>query len=345
MKLSLFQQQLGNKNIDLAFLVYPDSNITYFSQIKASFAYLIITAKDCCLYLTALDYRPKLKGITTEILKKGWEKKMTSTKIKMVGVNKESLSVTFLEKLSTIFPRAEFIDLSSSLKELRRQKAPEEIKKISKACEITGEAFNSLLERLEQKTLWTEQDVASFLERKMRSAGAGLAFPTIVAVGKNAAIPHHQTSNQKLRRGFLLVDGGACYNNYCADLTRVLFLGRPTKAEKYYYDLLLAAQANTLQEIKLDQPFSELNVLARKSLGKYSFNFIHSLGHGIGIDVHESPTFSDEKQKIERSQVFTIEPGIYFPSKFGLRIEDTVLFDKKAIILTRVSKELIKVKI
>lgn len=345
MKLYLFQKQLRHKNIDLVFLVHPDSSITYFTQTKPSFAYLTITPQNSCLYLTKLDSVPKFKRITTEVLKKNWEKKMTSIKIKKVGINKESLSVAFLEKLAKIFPRAEFIDISLLLKELRMQKTPEEIKKIAKSCAITSEAFNSLIEELEQKTLHTEQEAASFLERRISSAGAALAFPPIVALGKNAAIPHHQTSNQKLRRGFLLIDFGACYQNYCADMTRVLFLGNLTRVEKDYYNLLLEAQSATIKEIKLEKSFSELNTLARKYLGKYSSNFIHSLGHGIGINVHEAPAFSDEKQKIKENQVFTIEPGIYFPGKFGLRIEDTILFNKKPIILTKVPKELVKIKI
>jgi len=125
----------------------------------------------------------------------------------------------------------------------------------------------------------------------------------------------------------------------------MLFLGIPRKEEKKFYELLLEVQTETIKQISLGRLFSNLDRFARKHLGKYSSYFIHSLGHGIGLDVHELPSLSPEnKHKIEDNQVFTIEPGIYFPKKFGLRIEDTVLFNGKAKVLTRSDKKLVKVK-
>lgn len=345
MALGKFQKTLQEKNIDVVFLTHLDSNLTYFTQIKPSFAYLTITPKTATFYLTSLDVLPKLKGITSEILKKGWEKKITSSKVKKVGINKELLSVNLFEKFRKLFPKAKFIDVSKELKQLRSQKLPEEVKKIQKACSITTNAFNNLLEELPSKKLTTEQDVAFFLEREMRSQNTTLAFPSIVAMGKNAATPHHLTSSQKLRKGFLLLDFGACYQNYCSDMSRVVFLGTPNKSEKKFYNLLSLAQEAAIYEIKENKPFFELDKCTRKNLGQYSSNFIHSLGHGVGIDVHEQPSFSPElKHTIQKNQVFTIEPGIYFPNKFGLRIEDTLVFDGKSTILTTAPKKLLKIR-
>ena len=173
-----------------------------------------------------------------------------------------------------------------------------------------------------------------------------MAFPTIVATGKNATIPHHQTSQQKLRHGFLLLDFGARYQHYCADCSRTIYLGQPNQKEKDIYQVLLQAQTAAINEIKEKRLFSELEQATRKKLGKYSSYCIHSLGHGVGLEIHEQPAFALEaKRQVLPGMVFTIEPGIYLPGKLGLRIEDTVYFDgKKAHVLTGSKKELITVR-
>ncbi|MBI2582194.1 M24 family metallopeptidase, partial [Candidatus Woesearchaeota archaeon] len=174
---------------------------------------------------------------------------------------------------------------------------------------------------------------------------AELAFPTIVGSGKNSAVPHHVTSSAKLQQGFLQLDFGAAYKNYCSDMSRVLYIGKPSKTEKDHYNILHLAQTEPIKAVTLNKPFTELDKISRKHLGKFSSYFIHSLGHGVGVEIHESPSFSeDAKQTIKQNHVFTIEPGIYFPGKYGIRIEDTLLFDGRAKILTTSPKELITLK-
>jgi Xaa-Pro aminopeptidase len=340
MKLQLFQSHLKKNKIDLAILVYPDPTITYFTQLKPSAAYLTITPKTTELYLSKLDVHPRIPKVVVRLLTKDWWRKHRSKKIITIGINKPFLTVAQLEKIQKIWPEAEFVDVSLMLDNLRATKTQEEIKRITKACDITTKAFYSLVKELPRRKLKTEQDVALFLEKEIKKQGAELAFPTIVANGKNAAIPHHLTSTQKLKAGFLLLDFGACYQNYCADMTRMIFLGKPTKKEKHYYDLLLNAQLKSIAHSQPAMAFEELDKMARKNLGKYSKNFTHSLGHGIGVEVHESPVFSDREQVICEDNIFTIEPGIYLPGKFGLRIEDTVLYSGKAVVLTKATKEL-----
>ena len=225
------------------------------------------------------------------------------------------------------------------------QKTPEEIAKITRACAITTQAFNALVREFSLNKFKTEQDVAFFLEKFIRERGAELAFPTIVASGKNSATPHHVTSSAKLTKGFLQLDLGACYKNYCSDMSRSLYIGKPSSAEKAHYQLLRQAQEKMVGEIAINKSFAELEKISRKSLGKYSSYFIHSLGHGVGVEIHEAPVFSKEaKQTIKPNHIFTIEPGIYFPRKYGIRIEDTILFNGKAKILTAAPKELIFLK-
>ena len=341
MKLRQLQQYLREQKINGAFFAHPDPSITYFTQTKPSYAYLLVTARKAYFYRTSLDKKIRIPGITIKPLRKGWHHHLH---LRRLGINKEALTVRQLEEIKKIFPKVKCIDLAPAIRHLRTQKTTEEIRKIATACEITSNALYALVKELPAKRLQTEQDVALFLEKKFQEQGASAAFPTIVAMGKNAAIPHHLTSDQKLTRGFLLIDFGACYRHYCADMTRVLFLGKPTTQEQEFYHLLLNAQEEAIHAVKAKVPFTNLDKIARTHLGKYSSHFIHSLGHGIGIEVHETPTFSDQTQTIQNRQVFTIEPGIYFPGKFGLRIEDTLLFNGKTKILTTFPKELLSVK-
>lgn len=343
MKLSLFQKELSRQQIDGAFFVHPDPTVTYFTQQPLSYGLLLVTPREASLYITKLDRPRNSLAVKVKPFIKNWSKQLSSLKPKVMGINKTSLTVSWLEKLKKIWPTARFVDISEILQQLRQQKTPEEIQKITTACTITTGAFTALLKELPKRTLHTEQDVALFLEKYVVQQGGEWAFPPIVAMGKNAAVPHHVTSTQPLKRGFLLLDFGAKYQNYCADMTRVVFLGTPTEAERKWYRLLLRSQQAAIAAVKEGMSFQQLETIARKKLGTYQKNFTHSLGHGIGIEVHEAPVFSDKKQKVHRNMVFTIEPGMYFPGKFGLRIEDTVVFDGQVKILTKATKELVVV--
>lgn len=341
MKLTEFQQYLKENNLPLAILTDEDKNLIYFTQMKPSYAFLLITPKKAMLYLTKLDKSPRIPGIIVKPLSKNWHKDVKSAN--RIGINKNSLTVAAQERLKKRFPKARFVDISAKLEELREEKTPEEIRKMQKACDLTSDAFASLLKEFSKKTLHTEQDVALFLEKEIRQHGGGIAFPTIAAMAEHAATPHHITSTSPLKRGFLVLDFGASYQHYCADMTRTIFLGKPITTEKELYHLLLKAQQAAIDKVAEGIAFSELDKTARKKLGKYSRYFIHSLGHGIGIEVHEGSQYRDKKSQIKENLVFTIEPGIYIQGKVGLRIEDTLVFDGKAKILTRATKELISI--
>lgn len=337
MKLPTFQQYLRQQKIPLALLTGEDKNLIYFTQMKPSYAFLLITPKKATLYLTALDQKPRISGMAVKSLTKNWH--MPFKSVEKLGINKNSLTVASLERLKKRFPKAKFVDISTKLEELREEKIPEEIRKMQKACDLTSAAFQALLKELPRKTLLTEQDVALFLEKEIRQHGGDIAFPTIAAMAEHAATPHHVTSTSPLKRGFLVLDFGASYQHYCADMTRTLFFGTPTKKEKELYYLLLTAQQAAIDKVAPGTAFSELDKTARKKLGKFSKYFIHSLGHGIGIEVHEGTQYRDKKGKVKKNMVFTIEPGIYISGKLGLRIEDTILFDGKVRILTKATKE------
>jgi Xaa-Pro aminopeptidase len=343
MKLPEFQNYLQEEALDLTILIHPDPALTYFTQQELSYGVILIRPGRVKLLMTKLDDEPALRGVEVEHISPDWEKKVVFNGQK-IGVNKNQLSVSNLEKLKKSFPQARFVDVSKKIRQLRMQKTTHEIRQIAKACQITDNALAALIKEFPQGNLRTEQDVAFYLEKKIKEEGAGLAFPTIVASGKNGSVPHHVTSNAKLGSGFLQLDFGARYNNYCADMSRVLYLGKPTQKELEFYGVLQRAQQEGVDQIKENRTFSRLDKAARQKLGKYSSYFIHSLGHGIGVEVHEGPTFSEKGQKVMQNQVFTIEPGIYFPGKFGLRIEDTVVFEGQTKVLTKSSKELVIIK-
>lgn len=341
MKLPEFQHYLHQNHISLAILTDEDKNLIYFTQMKPSYAFLIITPRKAILYLTKLDKSPQIPGITIKSLTRHWHKNLNA--VKKIGINKNSITIASQERLHKKFPKARFVDISATLEELREEKTAQEIRKMQKACDLTRDAFTALLKEFPKKALHTEQDVALFLEKHIRQHGGEIAFPTIAAMGEHAATPHHITSISPLQRGFLVLDFGASFQYYCADMTRTIFLGIPTKKEKELYYLLLAAQQAAIDKVGNGIAFSELDKTVRQKLDKYSRYFIHSLGHGIGIEVHEGSQYRDKKGKIKNHQVFTIEPGIYIPGKVGLRIEDTLIFDGKVKILTTATKELIGV--
>src|SRR3989344_4300062 len=289
MKLKEFQHYLKEHHIDLAFLVHPDINLTYFTGLKISYGYLAISPTKAVLFHTQLDTPPTIKNITKKLLQKSWEKSLPGRRPKVVGINKEVLT----------------------------------------------------LAELNHKTLKAEQDVALFLEKKMREQGGEIGFPTIIAMGKNAATPHHVTSLAPLHKGFLLFDFGASYNHYCADMSRTVYLGSPSVSEREIYTLLQQSQQAPIKGVAEGKALLDLDKIARKILGKQATRFIHSLGHGIGLEVHEAPSFVKEV-KVQQNVPFTIEPGVYFPGKFGIRIEDTLYWDgKRVCVLTQFTKDLI----
>ena len=155
---------------------------------------------------------------------------------------------------------------------------------------------------------------------------------------------HHDTEAGKLKKGFCVIDFGVRYKNYCTDTTRTIYIGKPAKEDVRLYNFLLKIQKDAVKMVKSSIKCSSLNKFVLSSLKNYKKYFIHGLGHGIGINIHEKPDLTEKsKDRIMENMIFTIEPGIYLKNK-GIRIEDSILFkNKKAIVLTRAIKELITI--
>ena len=223
-----------------------------------------------------------------------------------------------------------------------------ELDNIAKACEIAEDALNELLPEI--KLGMTEMEVAALLEYKMRKLGAeGLSFPTIVAFGAHAAVPHHETGLEKLQFGdAVLIDFGCKVNGYCSDITRTFLFGDDGKHEdfKKAYASVLKAHNLAQEKITAGMTGKEADAIARDSLKAdgYGELFTHSLGHGIGLNVHEKPGVSPRGEIVlENGMVFSDEPGVYEAGQYGIRIEDTVtLKDGKVVsFMSKTDKNLI----
>ena len=214
--------------------------------------------------------------------------------------------------------------------EKRKIKSKEEIKNIKKACDIVSEVFETVKKKVVSGM--TELDIHFKIEEEFAKKHVIQSFKTIVASGPNSANPHHVSGNRKIQKNdIVLIDMGCVYNGYCSDLTRTFFVGREDKNKRKVWDIVKKAHDNALENVKQDMKASDIDLFARDTIKQtgYDKNFIHTTGHGVGLDIHEAPVIgSKSKDILKEGMIITIEPGIYLDKKFGVRIEDTVLVTK-----------------
>jgi Xaa-Pro aminopeptidase len=178
----------------------------------------------------------------------------------------------------------------------------------------------------------TERQLADILEFEMKKFGAAPSFETIVAFGSNSAMPHYRPANRRLKKvDTILFDFGAKLNGYCSDLTRCFAVGRASELYKKVYRTVFAAQAAAIKAVKSGRPAKVVDAAAKKVIKSAKLPaFGHGAGHGLGLDVHELPTvFAFSKELLQAGNVITLEPAVYLPNKFGIRIEDDVLITEK----------------
>ncbi len=338
------REQLTKEKLD-GVLISAVSNISYLSGftnfskdereayifIGSDFAYIITDAR----YAEAV--KKEVPHLTT--FERGNNKstetlfKKHKNKIKRLGIEEGDLTVLEHKVLNRHFKNIKHFNVSH----LRSIKTKEEIKKIEKACKIGDLAFKYILKKI--KAGVTEKGIARELEQFIRAKGAEFSFPPIVAFGKNSSVPHHQTGDTILENKegqFILLDFGIRLDSYCSDMTRTVFLGKPTKEQKKIYNTVLTTQQKAIGYInsalksgkKLKA--SDVDKIARGYIIDAGYPTIpHSLGHGIGLEVHEYPSLSPRsKEELKEGMVFSIEPGIYIPDFGGVRIEDLYVIQK-----------------
>ena len=221
------------------------------------------------------------------------------------------------------------VNVDKALSDVMMTKNDWELSCIEKACEIAEDAFNELLPEIKEGM--TEIEVAAILEYKMRKLGAqGLSFDTIVAFGAHAAVPHHETGTTKLKFGDeILIDFGCKVEGYCSDITRTFLFGDDGKHEEFKkaYEAVLTAHKLVQEKGKAGMTGAEMDGIARGYLEEQGYGefFTHSLGHGIGLNIHELPSVSKNRDNVLLDgMVFSDEPGVYVAGEYGIRIEDTV---------------------
>lgn len=267
-----------------------------------------------------------------------------------LAFEEDEVSVALLERLTKAFEGVSLVSGSSAmLTELRLYKDEAEINAIRRAQKITDDAFAHILNFITPER--TELDVALELEFFMRARGSeGTAFETIAVSGSNSSRPHGVPRPVRLEQGFLTMDFGARIDGYCADMTRTVVLGKADADIKRLYHTVLEAQTSAIAGLRSGMKCSDADKIARDIINGAGYEgcFGHSLGHGVGLFVHERPNFSPaapDSMLLLPGHVVTVEPGIYIEGKYGCRIEDMIYVqpDGEVIDLTHSPKELIEI--
>lgn len=354
-RISKLRILLKEQNLDAA-LISSVPNIFYLSgyegfSTEERDAFVIVTQTGAYVITNALYYHAVKEQIThmqvLEYKRNNPFRKILETICKEDNVKKlgfENHNLTVFE-----FSRIEEVAISFipvDLEKFRHRKTSEEITAIRTACALGDQAFAYICTQLEEGM--TEKQLAKKLELFIRNHNADISFRAVVAFGKNAAVPHHFSGDDKLEKNdCVLMDFGVKLDNYCSDMTRTVFFGKPTAADKRVYETARQAQQEAVKYIescleKNDFPIPEsVDQTARSYVTDHGYPPFNHSSHGIGLEVHEYPHMSSEQQPMENGLVFSIEPGIYLPGNMGVRIEDLfTIQNNKLIQLTKTPKTL-----
>jgi Xaa-Pro aminopeptidase len=325
------------------------NNIRYLSGFTGSEGVLLIGAGQEILFVDGrytsqagletngikiIECADKIEAIAEAIKK---------LKLNKIGFEEDSITLATYNKLTSSFQKENFIALTDELRMLRACKDDAEIAFMKKAAQISSSAIRCIINRV--KPGWKEKDLAWQLEIEARKYGAdGIAFETIVAAGENSSLPHARPTDRKIKKGdFVVIDFGVRYKGYCSDETCTIAFGKLTEKQKNAYQIVKDAHDRALDMIAENIHAAEIDKRARNIFGKkFGRYFTHGTGHGVGLEVHESPRLSSISGDVLKPRmVFTIEPGLYIPGLWGVRIEDTVLLKKNSCEkLTKMDKRL-----
>ena len=306
-------------------------NIQYYSGFTGSSAYLLMTSKNKYFFtdnrykiqcqkevphsFTFIFYQKKL---LSEI-----SKKIQKSKIKKLGVESKLTNYFILKELQKI-AKVKLVDCTDELAIIRQFKTIDEIKNIKKALSCAEKSFLQIKKII--KPGIKEYDIAVELEYQMKKNGSGkIAFPIIAASGKNSALPHAQPGNKKLKENeFVIIDFGAKINGYCSDTTYTMNINNKNKLLTKAYNVVKESVRLAVDSIEINGQMNLIDQKIHDHIKENGFKdgLIHSIGHGVGLDIHESPVLIRNKKNIfKKGMVFTIEPGIYLENIGGVRIE------------------------
>jgi Xaa-Pro aminopeptidase len=348
------------------FFVSNSTNVYYLTGFRSISqcereAFLVITPKRAELFVPKMYYSEARKlplvksGLVKLLPLKGFD-----SIVELLSINPAGRNLIFFEGHDLTFQEAKRLRLKSNLKwrdgkklieNVRSTKTPTEIKKIRRAVSLTDQVFEEIIKYLRNAdhSKVTELDLVEKIKLiSNKVGGEGLGFNPIVASGRGSAEPHHQPSGKQLEPGnILLIDIGVKYKDYTGDLTRCVFLGRATREVRRIYETVLECNKLCIKKCRSGMTGEELNAVAvnyfkKKKTEKY---FLHSLGHGVGLQIHESPAIRQgDRARLKSGMVITIEPGLYFENKFGVRIEDLILMTAQGSkVLSEAPKELFEI--
>ena len=246
-----------------------------------------------------------------------------------VGFEESHLTYAKYKEYMHKFKINNFEETEGIIEKQRMIKEPEELENIKKACMITDDCFDYLKTFI--KVGMSEKQVANEIEKFFMSNGADeLAFDTIVASGKNSSMPHAVPTDKLIEPGDpITIDMGCKVNGYCSDMTRTIFAGFVPQAIKPIYDFVLKTQIQVIENLKEGSNVRSVSKMVDNNIKLNGFEVMHSLGHGVGLEIHEYPYFSNKTDfLLKENMVITDEPGVYIQNKFGVRIEDTLLINK-----------------
>jgi Xaa-Pro aminopeptidase len=351
-RVAALRSLIREQEID-AMLISDPYNRRYLSGFIGTAGYLLVTESDAVL-ATDSRYTEQAEEQAAGFdisniqgrLSEWFPKLLSDLDVKKVGFEADNLTVSsftmFKEAVSESGGEITFEPKTGVTSTARAIKDATEIKLLQKAIDIGDAAFEETAAKLISGM--TEKEAAWEFEKAIRARGAEcLSFDTIVATGPNAARPHHQTGDTPLKEGETIVfDCGATYQGYCSDLTRTVVLGEADAEVERIYNIVLEAQETAIEKVEAGITGSEADAIARNIIDDagYADNFGHSLGHGLGLEVHEEPNVGPRgATSLQEGMPFTIEPGIYIPGWGGVRIEDVVVLENgKARVLSHAAK-------
>ncbi len=330
-RLKKVQAKLKKSQLE-AILITSPVNLFYLFGFGEEECFALITRKKAWMYVSALnlpEVRRLVKGARICLFanKETLINNVKSLALRGIGFESNHLTFQRLIDWKKIYRPAKLIPTIDFIENLRLTKDKKEIALIKKATAIGDQVYRQILPCI--KPGRTEQYIANKVEALIREKSCEPAFKTIVASGLGSAIPHHVISNRKLKKNDIVVlDFGAIYKGYRSDLTRTVFLGKINKIFQSIYQLILEAQTKAITALGPGVKTCSIDQLARNIIAKagYGRYFIHTTGHGIGLETHESPRISSKDTMIlQPGMVVTVEPGIYLFGQGGVRIEDMVL--------------------
>jgi Xaa-Pro aminopeptidase len=350
-RLAQFRARFKALKID-AFLVTFLPHVRYLSGFSGSSGACIVTKHGAAFFTDgryAAQVKKEVRGwkvhITPDTIFSEIKRTRTLRAGTRIGFDGNTLLYHDYSDLKKFFPGVRFLPKANVVDDLAAVKDAAEISLLKKAISITDKTFSDLLPMIKPGV--RELEIAAEISYIQRTYGAeGDAFDTIVASGVRSALPHGRATTKKIARGDLVtLDFGCVYEGYHSDMTRTVAVGRASSEAKKIYHLVLEAQERAIESARAGQKTKDLDAVARNIIrkGGYDRYFRHSLGHGIGLQIHEAPRISVQGRGVlETGNVVTIEPGIYLPGVGGVRIEDDVLIKEGGCsILNRSPKKLL----